>query len=532
MDDAWKKRFTAPTVQQVHWSPAAPDRLAVVSTESGGAQAWSWDLGTGERRLASTAAWAPRRPSSRPRETAWCGGSTPSATSGADGCARRSTEATPPRCSPTSPMGGPWGCRSCRARSPWPWPMTKSTWSTSRTMASRRASSTGMRNRRAWARSGRRVPGGCPRTARCCVCATPRTATSPALASASWTRTPGTPWARSATTTGRSHRPVGRPSRAISASSSSARRTGSNGRGSGTSAPARWIPSPPTSPARSSWGTGTPGGEALLLQQDHEARNALFRYDLASGELTPVVEPAGTISQASVRPDGAVWYRLESGVDPPRYLDLRGAEVLAIPGAERGPGRPAVRVSLVRQPLGRTDPGMADAARRRRPLPHHRVHPRRARVPQHGRVRCPAAGLRRPRVRRAAGQLPWFDRLRDRVPPATARRHRLPRIRGRERRSRPPRRGRDRRSAAALHRGLVLGRLPRHAERRPASRTLAGRDGRDPGGRLRGQPLRVLRPAARMGSGDAGGQPHGSAGPVPGAQPDDLRGPRERRPCC
>ena len=53
MDDLWKKRFTAPTIQQVRWAPAAPDRLAVISTESGSAQAWCWDLATGARRVAS-----------------------------------------------------------------------------------------------------------------------------------------------------------------------------------------------------------------------------------------------------------------------------------------------------------------------------------------------------------------------------------------------------------------------------------------------------------------------------------------------
>jgi dipeptidyl aminopeptidase/acylaminoacyl peptidase len=95
-----------------------------------------------------------------------------------------------------------------------------------------------------------------------------------------------------------------------------------------------------------------PGGEALLLQQDHEARNALFRYDLGSGELARVVRPDGTISQASVRPDGTVWYRLESGVDPPRYLDERGAEVLPIPGAERAPAGRAFESVWFDNPAG------------------------------------------------------------------------------------------------------------------------------------------------------------------------------------
>jgi dienelactone hydrolase len=50
----WKRRFTAPTIQEVAWADLAPGRLGVVSSESGASQAWSWDLATGDRRLAST----------------------------------------------------------------------------------------------------------------------------------------------------------------------------------------------------------------------------------------------------------------------------------------------------------------------------------------------------------------------------------------------------------------------------------------------------------------------------------------------
>lgn len=49
----WRRRLTGPTVDDVSWAPAAPDRLAIVSSESGRSQAWAWDLGTGERRQAS-----------------------------------------------------------------------------------------------------------------------------------------------------------------------------------------------------------------------------------------------------------------------------------------------------------------------------------------------------------------------------------------------------------------------------------------------------------------------------------------------
>ena len=53
-----------------------PSRLAVVSTESGTSQAWSWDLATGERRQLRPRGSAPRRPISLPTARAWCGGST------------------------------------------------------------------------------------------------------------------------------------------------------------------------------------------------------------------------------------------------------------------------------------------------------------------------------------------------------------------------------------------------------------------------------------------------------------------------
>jgi dienelactone hydrolase len=50
----WRDRFTASHIDQVAWAPAAPERVAIISTEDGSTQAWSWDLGTGERERAST----------------------------------------------------------------------------------------------------------------------------------------------------------------------------------------------------------------------------------------------------------------------------------------------------------------------------------------------------------------------------------------------------------------------------------------------------------------------------------------------
>ncbi len=54
-----------------------------------------------------------------------------------------------------------------------------------------------------------------------------------------------------------------------------------------------------------------------------------------------VVPAAGTITQAGVRPGGDVWYRAESGVEPPAIRNLGGAVVLSIPDVDPPPsGRP------------------------------------------------------------------------------------------------------------------------------------------------------------------------------------------------
>lgn len=49
----WVPRFTAPTIEQVVWAGGAPNRVAAVTTESGSDEAWSWDLGSGGRAQAS-----------------------------------------------------------------------------------------------------------------------------------------------------------------------------------------------------------------------------------------------------------------------------------------------------------------------------------------------------------------------------------------------------------------------------------------------------------------------------------------------
>src|SRR5437762_12978471 len=51
----WRRRFTAPRIETLAWARGAPERLAVVTNESGSSQAWAWDLSTGLRRQVSGA---------------------------------------------------------------------------------------------------------------------------------------------------------------------------------------------------------------------------------------------------------------------------------------------------------------------------------------------------------------------------------------------------------------------------------------------------------------------------------------------
>ena len=52
-EQAWALRFCRPTIEQLGWAPLAPDHLAAVTTEDGSWQAWAWDLETGGRRKVS-----------------------------------------------------------------------------------------------------------------------------------------------------------------------------------------------------------------------------------------------------------------------------------------------------------------------------------------------------------------------------------------------------------------------------------------------------------------------------------------------
>ena len=92
-----------------------------------------------------------------------------------------------------------------------------------------------------------------------------------------------------------------------------------------------------------------PDGSALLLVHTRNGRDRLYRYELATAGLAPVVAPSGLIPKARVRPDGRVWFQQSQGDRAPMALDDLGNEVVAprrpggadLPLEERAPqGRP------------------------------------------------------------------------------------------------------------------------------------------------------------------------------------------------
>ncbi len=83
-----------------------------------------------------------------------------------------------------------------------------------------------------------------------------------------------------------------------------------------------------------------PDASALLLANFFEGRDTLYRYELASGELTRLDFPKGYCSGARVRPDGSVWARFSSGVQQPRVLSDSGEEIARAEGERAPEGRP------------------------------------------------------------------------------------------------------------------------------------------------------------------------------------------------
>ena len=99
-----------------------------------------------------------------------------------------------------------------------------------------------------------------------------------------------------------------------------------------------------------------PDARSLLVVHTFEARNTLYRYDLASGGLSTLDTAHGTVGSAGVRPDGTVEYSWSSAAHPTvvRALAPNGVErVLLEPAGHKAPGSANLTDVFVDGPGGR-----------------------------------------------------------------------------------------------------------------------------------------------------------------------------------
>lgn len=84
-----------------------------------------------------------------------------------------------------------------------------------------------------------------------------------------------------------------------------------------------------------------PDASRLLLRHLFRGRHELYRYDVATGALTRIETPVGTIGDARVRPDGSVWFFHSDSTRSGRVIDDAGNVVLRAEGGPDAPrGRP------------------------------------------------------------------------------------------------------------------------------------------------------------------------------------------------
>jgi dipeptidyl aminopeptidase/acylaminoacyl peptidase len=114
-----------------------------------------------------------------------------------------------------------------------------------------------------------------------------------------------------------------------------------------------------------------PDAQSLLLLHTRAGRTTMHRYDLATPSLTNLPAAAGVISGAIARPDGSVWYRWSSAVEPAqlRMLAADGSSdstLLLPPGGAAPSSEPVTDLwvdgeggsihSLVALPVGYASP--------------------------------------------------------------------------------------------------------------------------------------------------------------------------------
>lgn len=350
----WKRRFTTPTIDAVRWSTERPNRLGVVIGEGSARQAWSWDLATGERRVVSTAGVGAEEVHALPDGSgvvwwldelgderghwmvtpfgqdqphplvpsladAWAMGISTVAGTVAVGMStdddyvvivQRGDEAPVERYRHPQPAG---------VGQEWP-----------------------------------QGPGGLSAdgTLLCIRHAEEADIVHPALRVLD---------VRSGDVAGEQHDPGRLLGPAAWSPVAGDARLAIVHERPGIERPAVWdlvtgertdvaLPGMPGPVVPLAW---YPDASALLLRHDVTGEQQLLRYELATGDLTTVLDTHGTISETAFRPDGTLWFRIESSVEPPSIRNLDGEEVLTLGGDPPPPGRPFRAISF-ENPHGQT----------------------------------------------------------------------------------------------------------------------------------------------------------------------------------
>jgi dipeptidyl aminopeptidase/acylaminoacyl peptidase len=112
-----------------------------------------------------------------------------------------------------------------------------------------------------------------------------------------------------------------------------------------------------------------PDGRALLVSVLRDARHRLFRLDLGSRQVTPLVTRPGTVAASCARPDGSVHALLSASDQPVSLIRLANGtqtSLVVLPGPVPAPVGPVADVyvegpsgrihALVHQPAGRSAP--------------------------------------------------------------------------------------------------------------------------------------------------------------------------------
>jgi dipeptidyl aminopeptidase/acylaminoacyl peptidase len=82
-----------------------------------------------------------------------------------------------------------------------------------------------------------------------------------------------------------------------------------------------------------------PDASALLVRHEYEGTAQLLRVDVTTSAVTELTPLAGDIEEARIRPDGAIWYSISDSVTPTKIMDTDGRSVLQSPDEPPPAGR-------------------------------------------------------------------------------------------------------------------------------------------------------------------------------------------------